>query len=273
MPPAKPLFILGIGAQKCGTTWLHSYLSKAPHVDMGCAKEYHVWDALYGPEPLHWYRQDRVDDATARTALRWAMQTVEGAYEAYFKSLVTGRTTTTGDITPTYCALDNNAFLRIKARLEAAGFDVKVVFLMRDPVERCWSVLRKRAMTKRANGIPFSDAHLIDEFARLYASPNFDIRTRYDRTLTALDAAFDPKDVYVGLYEEMFDAEPLTALSEFLAVPVIPDLAQVRIHASPTAPLPAALRDACVAHYAPTYAYCHERFAKTRTLWSAPVAD
>ena len=46
----EPTFVLGAGAQKAGTTWLHAYLSHFDDVDFGPIKEYHVWDGLSVPE-------------------------------------------------------------------------------------------------------------------------------------------------------------------------------------------------------------------------------
>ena len=43
-------FILGVGCQKGGTSWLHSQLDKSHHTDFGFLKEYHVFDVLDVPE-------------------------------------------------------------------------------------------------------------------------------------------------------------------------------------------------------------------------------
>ena len=39
-------FILGVGAQKGGTTWLHRQLNNNSNIDLGFRKEYHVFDAI-----------------------------------------------------------------------------------------------------------------------------------------------------------------------------------------------------------------------------------
>ena len=39
-------FLLGLGAQKAGTAWMHRYLESSPQCDPGFRKEYHVWDAV-----------------------------------------------------------------------------------------------------------------------------------------------------------------------------------------------------------------------------------
>ena len=45
MSKSEKVFILGVGCQKGGTTWLHKQLDKHPNVNMGFTKEYHVFDA------------------------------------------------------------------------------------------------------------------------------------------------------------------------------------------------------------------------------------
>ena len=39
-------FILGVGCQKGGTTWIYDQLSKLEQVNFGFKKEYHVFDTL-----------------------------------------------------------------------------------------------------------------------------------------------------------------------------------------------------------------------------------
>jgi hypothetical protein len=44
------LFVLGLGAQQAGTTWVWKYLSQMNGADFGFAKEYHVFDTIHLPE-------------------------------------------------------------------------------------------------------------------------------------------------------------------------------------------------------------------------------
>ena len=46
---AKPLFVLGVGSQKAGTSWLHKQLDNNKNFNMGFTKEYHIWDAKFLP--------------------------------------------------------------------------------------------------------------------------------------------------------------------------------------------------------------------------------
>ena len=47
-------FILCVDAQKFGTTWIDKYLSNSLQYNMGCMKEYHIWDALNIPSCNHY---------------------------------------------------------------------------------------------------------------------------------------------------------------------------------------------------------------------------
>ena len=42
--------VIGIGAQKAGTTWLYRYLRTHPQVGMSPIKELHYWDERFRPD-------------------------------------------------------------------------------------------------------------------------------------------------------------------------------------------------------------------------------
>lgn len=106
-PP--PVRFLGIGAQKAGTTALHHYLGAHPDIEMPAArKELHFFD----DEGVDWRRPDY------------------GAYHGWFGD--PGKVW--GEVTPIYMfwppALE---------RIRAYNPDVRLIILLRDPVERAWS--------------------------------------------------------------------------------------------------------------------------------------
>ena len=45
----EKIFVLGVGCQKGGTTWLYKQLIKSEAVNFGYTKEYHVFDTIYTP--------------------------------------------------------------------------------------------------------------------------------------------------------------------------------------------------------------------------------
>jgi len=254
----KKVFLLGVGAQKSGTTWLHQYLSSQKNYDFGACKEYHIWDALYIKE-CHQFI------APAKDNLRFNLQNVENAYATYFNNLIINGVTHTGDITPSYAGLPPKAFGIIKEKIEAAGFELKVIFLMRDPFERCWSAVRM--LQRNGSGLEFSDAELLRQS---YKTKPFELRTNYHSTIQTLESVFSPHQLYFGFYEDLFHTKSIQALSEFCDCPAQPSFASKKFNTAPKLNEDAlALKSEVRQHYAAVYAYCEDRFPQTQQLWKA----
>lgn len=166
----KPIFILGVGAQKGGTSWLYNYIKKNPHANMGYRKEYHIWDAKFKPDYFRSFIANPKEDEGEGHKLRRKMQTIDGAYEEYFKSLIEKDIYITGDITPSYSGLDAEHYSIIKERIEAAGFSIRVIFLMRDPVARCWSAARMRFRKRKKKGANITEKRIIKRFPSIFRS-------------------------------------------------------------------------------------------------------
>ena len=220
-----PTFILGVGAQKAGTSWLHAYLSKLPEVDLGFMKEYHVFDQKFVADktpPLRKRIPNWFSSFFPRNNVEQQLQfrRNNSKYVEYFNSLVnsSGAARITGDITPSYAALPASELARISGLLHNAGFKVKVIFLMRDPVERCISANRMYARhLVRANpDNPNLEAEIL---AQNYMKPRFAVRTRYDRTISNLEDVFSREDIFYGFYEELFSSSSVVRLCEFLELP------------------------------------------------------
>lgn len=255
----QPIFILGVGAQKAGTTWVSEYLRHQKDiVDTGEFKEYHIWDAWYNPHGLFdefqaWNPQ--------KFHLSYKMQHVTNFYESYFKSLIKNNVRITGDITPSYCALSHDNFLEIKNRLERVGFLVKVIFIMRDPVNRCWS----------ASKMMHRDAE--QYFEKHYNSLQFQIRTKYEITLEQLDKTFAPNNLYIGIYESMFEDSNILKLSKFCNVDFNPNFRVQRFNSTRSQELDPELGARCYEFYKPTYDYIEKRFPEIKSLWSAHLVS
>lgn len=265
---SKPVFVLGVGAQKAGTTWLHRQLAAHPRADMGMVKEYHVWDAVF-VESCRMYLWQPEDGETPERALLRRMQSVDGVYETYFRSLVSGGVGVTGDMTPSYACLDASHLAIIRERLERAGFTVKVVFLMRDPVERNWSALRMMQRNRSERGVAVTDDDLLARFEAFYARPGMVERTRYDRTVTALRAAFETESLHFGFFETLFTDASMRDLSDFLGLDLSWADADEKINASRPLALPRHLQDRCREYFSEVYEFCHDQFPETRDLWAA----
>lgn len=226
----KPTFLLGLGAQKAGTSWLHDYAASDAKSDFGPLKEYHVWDALELPglghhdmrpqRPLNRALQRLISTARRRDPAEWrlrgALQADPEHYFDYFAGLLDNPgTRLTGDITPAYAGLSEPTLARIRAGFVSRGVDVKTVFLMRDPVARAISAARmnRRKRDWREGMPPLGD---FDRALLRYArSSAQDLRANYARTVGRIRAVFDPGQVWWGFYETMFEPAPPRATVGF----------------------------------------------------------
>lgn len=280
----KKTFLLGVGAQKAGTTWLYQYLRSHPGCAMGQIKEHAVLQtALSGTAPSGRF-DAKVDalisalraasggdlpDKLAQTQLLELVDNVAGEFDpAYyrltFERLLAAKpaATLTGDITPGYCMLSADQLVQARAWIEGAGYDLKVVFLMRDPVARVYSALRMADRNRKAAGKKVS----------FPAAERFDIqgvaewveqRTRYEVILENLDAAFDPDQLYFGFYETFFTNESLFQLMDFLGLSHHPANFGHLANASPEGGSIAPEKVATVrAFYDKTYRACTDRFGE-----------
>lgn len=271
-----PIFLLGVGAQKAGTSWLNTYLRSLPEVDLGFMKEYHVFDQGYvedtTPPPMWRLRQYfRSFTGTDPKSLRFKFRRNHKHYFDYFQNLVSGQdpAVITGDITPAYAALPEFVFSNLKGSLEKRGFRVKVIFLMRDPVNRCASASRMYFQKELLANLdkPFLEADLL---ARNFREPKFVSRTRYDSTITNLERVFDSQDIYYGFFEELFNDDSISKLCEFLDLPFRPGR-----YAEPVNPtkirsvVPLELRREMTEYYADVYNFVFAKFGaeRIRDLW------
>ena len=311
-------FLLGLGCQKGGTTWLHGYLSRHPQVASGFTKEYHVLDAHFRPARQAW-QDARIAQTRALIATlgrvpglrrRRRIAALEGAaaryerqrwlagdldrYVGYFVGLARENPEARAvyDITPSYAALEGPELAEVRARLEAAGFEVRVIFVMRDPVERAFSAFRMglsraeqyaawplaaplgEAQRRFQSWAQLAAARARQRLARSPAakarhSPLLDTalddlnrhRSSYERTIRAAEAAFPADSIGYFFFETLFREELVRRIAALAGIDFLP--AAYAVNRNPTAVRStmtafevATLRDA----FAETYRFCADRF-------------
>lgn len=294
-PERKPIFIFSAGCEKGGTTWLASYLDSHPQVAPPLTKELHVLEYHFDPRVkaakqhsrhkrlrqmwwnpfLNFGLGQRAAVTRAEIALRLKLSDSLESYRDYFLGLVDADCPATYDFTPKYSCLGAEEFRAARQVMREAGFDVKVIFLMRDPVERIWSMvrmqyasgrsatlrsfLRRRIYRSAKAGL---DRHIVD--------PNFECLTRYDNTLAVLESAFEPEEIWTGFYETLFDQAVIDNITRFLGLAPYPAETDRRVHESAKATgMTSADRALIRQHYAPVYEDIAHRFGeeKIRTIW------
>jgi hypothetical protein len=260
------IFVLGVGAQKSGTSWLHSYVSNSKNANMGFSKEYHIWDAVSSPLLLK-SKVVGVRDLLRmnyRTHMRYGMQNIPFFYEAYFRSIYMRGAKITGDITPSYAVLSVKDLISLKKKIERTGAKVRCVYLMRDPFERCWSAVR---MEPRNNRKKFDDEVVLQ---KMYATEQYKFRTRYEITCENLLSVFTDHELYFGFYETMFSDSEIQRLSSFLGIPANYAHRETQVNVSVKSQnVGRQLRAEIIDFYSDTYGYCLEKFPITSQIWNS----
>lgn len=270
-------FLLGVGCQKGGTTWLHDYLQRSDETDLGFLKEYHVFDALDLPSSKA-FRQ-RVQ-ANARKALKTPGMPSEkrskillrlqflldsGSYFDYFHYLLLRdpRVRLTADITPAYAGLSVERLAHIRDGFAMRGVPVKVIFLMRDPFERVWSAVR---MSFRKHREKDPDAKILkkseeERLLEIYTKSPQVLRTRYDRTMECIEQVFPPENIHYEFYESLFTEAAVSRICNFLEIETVPADFGKFVNASPkTANVSERAKDEVMQYYRSVYDAVAARF-------------
>lgn len=289
----RKTFLLGLGAQKAGTTWVHSLLNSHPECQTARIKEYHIFDVAQNPamfgsaQATYLARAATLLTQKAKLPNR-KTENLDTQLEAVLTRVITRlnperhylnifreqlaenpSTRLVADITPSYSGLQADDFKRIRAIFDDSEFDLRVVFIMRDPISRLHSALkmveRKQRENNRKDVTPAAS-----QFAGAYRKPEHQVRTRYENTLRAIDEAFAPDQVHLAFYETLFNEASVRKLSDFLGITYRTPNFDKKINESPTSePLSDKDRNNARAFYADTYRYCFERFGEDfiRSIW------
>jgi hypothetical protein len=177
MSGALPTMI-GIGAMKCGTTALHRYLDAHPQIGMARAKEVNFFigrtDAPNGDAGT-WWRSGQ-----------WHRGVVW--YAGLFDPALAVR----GETSPGYTS---PASTEVAERMAAVVPEAKLVYLVRDPVERAVSQYRHH----HRDG---TETRPLDE-ALLDAQSQYVDRSRYEERLRPFLHRFPPEHVLVVVQERL----------------------------------------------------------------------
>lgn len=243
----RPAF-LGIGAQKAATTWLDRCLRRHPSIWLPPLKELHYFDDLAAGAGRRAALRRGWAGRRARRALAprlradarhldasglcWDARYFFGRRgDEWYLSLFPGDpAAVAGEITPDYSILDPASVARVRRLLP----EVKLVFVMRDPIDRSWSQIR---MDVGRGGRHAGDAPL-PELIELARSDRVARRSDYDRTLRSWGSHFDEDRFFIAFLEDVRarPEELLARLWRFLGVGatdrIDPALARRRVHAA-----------------------------------------
>ncbi len=174
--------LIVIGAQKCGTSGLHYYLSLHPEVSMSSPKELNFFIAERNyPRGLEWYSRHFDPNAKCR-----------------------------GDASPNYTAYPQH--LGVPERMAAAVPEARLVYIVRDPIDRITAHWVHNYAKRREKG---------DLSATLlHQNTSYISRSKYFMQLQRFLQFYDAEQILVLDQQDLREdrAETLRGLFEFVGV-------------------------------------------------------
>lgn len=198
----------------------------------GLKKEYHIFDTG------HWFTERRdadlcylrrildknqllLDGSSSKIAKQLTLMSFRQDYKLYFdyfESLALKNPTKTifSDISPSYCSLSVETLKFIQTEFGKRGFRLKVIFLMRDPINRLKSSILHMISSKTFKDFSSGCVDLDIAVVKNYNHPIVRQRSDYGLTIKNSDNALKSDDILYQFYEEMFDEKFALKFGEFV---------------------------------------------------------
>jgi hypothetical protein len=264
-------FVLGLGAQKAGTTWLYNYIQSDSNFIKGpvIEKEYHIWDYKF-IKIFQNQKRNLLKVRSLREFLLWRMENFSSFYFKYFDSILT-KNRITADITPSYSALSDEHLKLIKQQFLERNINIKCIFLLRDPVQRCVSAFgmnKKRSSKIALNENVNIHSDINNAFIEYFQSEHCKVRTEYEKTISSIKSVFNVEEYKIYFYEDLFKNETILDLSDFLNIHYLPEFSQQKINeAKEIYKIDEHILQQCAQFYVSTYKEINAQFPKAQRLW------
>ena len=288
----KNKMILCPGGQKCGTTWLFDYFNKHPEIGVPSEKELRVFDSALLP-----YQKDLPEryrgggkHMTVRNRLQEAIAILQSikdvsdipyamtnnhhikralemmyvytdmehftSYMDWLEYKLIGKKYVS-DITPTYILLDDENTGAMAGYLRQR-FDVKVVYLIRDPIDRLvsWMHMINRLDIER---LPVITQTTIMESTK---DPVVVKQQSYSANITRLYTMFGKENVYVDTMERFITEDGVRKFSKWIDVEyMVPDISSYHnAHIGNKEEITSDTMNALRKLYHDEYVFCEENF-------------
>ena len=216
---------LCIGASKSGTTWLDYQLRAHPEVWLPPVKELHhfdcatqlPWGAYFPFDPAIQFnlrriaRQGVTDLVAGKGNMLWYLRYFLGRRtDHWYRSLFEAEThQIAGEVTPGYARLNRERVAHIHSLMP----NLKVIYLLRNPIERMWSQAAMYFSKYGHAGL----ANISDEeIFRFLEHPDHKRNSEYTKTLDIWHEFYPAEQIFVGFFEEI-KIQPLQLLNRLFA--------------------------------------------------------
>lgn len=259
IPEIYPDFMC-IGAPRAATTWLYQKLRDHPQIFLPKAKE------------LHFFDEEPDTDQNDRSGLRWHRafyfdMSKPAHFRWYAMQFRKARNRTKGDITPVYSMLSRQ---RVRLIAEKAP-DVKIIYIIRNPIERAWSGLRKTIWYQKGAN------HKVKDRAWLLAAimhPAVLERGNYRRAIETWGEVIPDGNMLYLFYDDIVE-DPQSELARVCAFlganrPSGPPASteDKPVNAAPALRMPDEVRSRLSQHYKEQIQYLEARFDRDLSHWT-----
>lgn len=277
--------LLCVGAQKSGTTWLHAQLKDHPDIGFSNVKEVHYFNTVHKGSVLLTRRKvNQLENILKKNRL---------SLERYFADLSAGKPVNKGiqkllspvddqwyidlfahntkkyaaDFTPEYATLPDAGFDNVNTVCK----NKKIIFIMRDPIERAKSAIRYFFETQNKNIDDISTEQLLK-----IASADFIINmSSYELTIRKLEQHFASNELLYLFFEDVMKnkQESLNKVTRFLEIPdvsiSVEQLEKKVNMTSKSFEFPKEIDDLLKARLQKTYATLNFRFDRLPENWAS----
>jgi hypothetical protein len=194
----SPNFIV-IGAPKSGTTLLYLYLQRHPGIFLPIRKE------------LHYFFYELLRENANGPVYTYVFPSLCASREEYaFHYITVGHETAIGEVSPSYLY-----HYQVSERIKAELGDVKIIALLRNPIDEAFSQYMRLICEKRET-LPFYKA-LVNEKKRKAAKWSdlwlYESSSLYTGGIEKYLIVFGHKNVQIVLFEDLF-ADPQTTMQK-----------------------------------------------------------
>lgn len=245
---------IGIGAPRCGTTWLARTLAAQPSVFMPRMKELHYFDrSINYPSPNRLsgrcgYSQALRRGKEGKEARRFMVRALANSFlhhneqslswfyryffnkinDSWYLSLFSEHPDKVrGEITPAYSMLTENDIQKVHRLLPKC----KLIYMIRNPIEMAWSGLRRSGIHSKSE----------NEIKCSLEAPAMALRTNYLETIRAWRKYYPSEKLLICFYDDLKERPDwLTrTICNYLNIEYDPSYSfSQKVNSSPEATLP-----------------------------------
>jgi hypothetical protein len=275
--------LLCVGAQKSGTTWLHSQLHNHPEIYFSSVKEVHYFNTIHmgslllsarkvaqikkiianNPIALQMYFTNLSRGLPLDPGLNSLLSKVD---DEWYVSLLGGsQKKYAADFTPEYAILPNEGYENIKNICN----NRKIIYIMRDPIERAISAIRYNI-----KGMNLKEDEITSDLIKAVSQKDFILSmSRYDWTIEKLKINFDEKDLKIMFFENIMNSKllALEEISNFLGIKMLHQNninIEDRVNESINLDISESIVSYLSSSLSPVYDYINHNFKNKPKTWS-----